>query len=76
VNGGRLLDARDLQHPPWSLTKRQAYRVLEAVGVRLSERRICALPERVEEFFRGGDAMPRNGTGVESGPRPVTGTRA
>jgi hypothetical protein len=47
------MDAKDLQRPPWSLTKRQAYRVLEAVGVRISERRIVALSEAVEEFFRG-----------------------
>lgn len=53
MNGGRLLDANDLQRPPWSLTKRQAYAVMKAVGVRISERRIVALPERVEEFFRG-----------------------
>lgn len=53
MNGSRLVDARDLQAPPWGLTKRQAYSVLEAVGVRISPRRLVALPERVEAFFRG-----------------------
>jgi hypothetical protein len=53
VKGDRLVDANDLQRPPWELTRRQSYVVMKAVGVRISKRRLVALPERVEEFFRG-----------------------
>jgi hypothetical protein len=76
VRGGRLLDARDLQAPPWKLTKRQAYAVLETVGVRISARRLVALPEVVERFFRGepdtGEVMPTDDNGAGNGTRPPT----
>jgi hypothetical protein len=68
VSGGRLVDAKDLQRD-WGLNRRQAYRVLASVGVRISERRIVALASRVEEFLGGGEATTVNG-GVRGSNRP------
>lgn len=77
---GRLVDAKDLQRPPWALTERQAYSLLHRVGVRVSPRRLVALPERVEAFFAGelggGEDSVQTVTGTSKPPEPATGRGA
>jgi len=62
---GRLVDAKDLRGPPWFMPRRMAYRVLAAVGVRVSPRRIVALIERVEDYLSGRESRP-----CDAGPHP------
>jgi hypothetical protein len=64
-----LLDARDLQ-AEYSLNRRQAYALLDQIGVRITPRRLVVLRSRLEEHLGGGDVITHNGTG--DGSRPPT----
>lgn len=48
----QLLDARGLQ-TEYGLNRRQAYVLLNAVGVRITPRRLVVLRERAIEFLSG-----------------------
>jgi hypothetical protein len=64
----KVLDAAGLQ-TEFGLNRRQAYRVLHAVGVQLSARRWVVLPSRAEAFLEGViDAS--NSRADDEGSRP------
>jgi hypothetical protein len=51
-----LLDAADIQSE-YGTTRRQAYAVLHAVGVRITPRRLVVLRSRLEEHLGGGSRL-------------------
>lgn len=72
MNGGRLLDARDLQID-YGLNRRQAYALLSAVGCRITPRRLVVLRERALEYLGGGDGHVGNGDGTKEQAPTVAG---
>lgn len=52
-----LLDAADLQRE-FGLNRRQSYEVLHRVGVRIGERRLLVLRERLISFLGGEGSSP------------------
>jgi hypothetical protein len=70
-----LLDAAAIQDE-YGTTRRQAYAVLHAVGVRITPRRLVVLRSRLEEYLGGGDRVDDTAPGMASGPRSDAAARA